>query len=274
MSEQNIGWAKLTYADPGDPLLKRLLIETVEVASGRPLIERLYNQVRFLDIPVSELWPLALEKLAIPLEGNWEKLAAIPTDGPLVFIANHPFGVVDGLALASIAARIRPDFFLIANELLTRDPRIQGHILPIDFRSTRQAALINVETGREAMRRVTAGHALGIFPSGGVATAPSAWGKAEEFPWKPFTAKIITASRATVVPLFFYGQNSRLFHIVSQFSMPLRLGLLLYETKNKIGKPVRFQIGDPIPYSEMAPYRDKTQLMDYLKQKTEALQKK
>ncbi len=274
MSEQNIGWAKLTYADPGDPLLKRLLIETVEVASGRPLIERLYNQVRFLDIPVSELWPLALEKLDIPLEGTWEKLAAIPTDGPLVFIANHPFGVVDGLALASIAARIRPDFFLIANELLTRDPRIQGHILPIDFRSTRQAALINVETGREAMRRVTAGHALGIFPSGGVATAPSAWGKAEEFPWKPFTAKIITASRATVVPLFFYGQNSRLFHIVSQFSMPLRLGLLLYETKNKIGKPVRFQIGDPIPYSEMAPYRDKTQLMDYLKQKTEALQKK
>lgn len=271
MTEQTIGWAKLTYADPGDPLLKRLLIESVEVASGRPLIERLYNQVRFLDIPVAELWTLALEKLDIPLEGNWEKLAAIPPDGPLVFIANHPFGVVDGLALASIASRIRPDFFLIANELLTRDPRIKGHILPIDFRSTRQAALINVETGREAMRRVTAGQALGIFPSGGVATAKSAWGHAEEFPWKPFTAKIIAASQATVVPLFFHGQNSRLFHIVSQFSMPLRLGLLLYETKNKIGKPLRFHIGDPIPYSELAPYRDKAQLMDYLKQKTEAL---
>lgn len=270
-AENTTTWTKLTYADEGDPLWKRLLIEGIEYASGRSLIERLYNEVRFLDIPLRDLWALAIEKLQLTLDFNEEALDKIPSTGPLVFLGNHPFGVVDGLILAYLVSRKRDDYFLLANEMLTRDPRLNGHVLPIDFRNTKEAAKTNLETGQEAMRRMQAGETLGIFPSGGVATAKSFFGEAVDLPWKRFGFKLIQMSRATVVPIYFHGQNSRMFHIVSQFSMPMRLGMLLYETKNKIGKTIRFKIGDPIPYSGMEPYQERTAMMEFLRRRVEAL---
>ena len=99
-NQPTLGWAKLTYADASDPLWKKGLIEAVERLSGRPQIERLYNEVRFLDVPVRDLWELALRQLQIHLDADLRQLEKIPREGPLVFIGNHPFGVVDGLMLA------------------------------------------------------------------------------------------------------------------------------------------------------------------------------
>lgn len=256
-TENTTTWTKLTYADEGDPLWKRLIIEGIEYASGRSLIQRLYNEVRFLDIPLRDLWALAIEKLELTLDFNEAALEKIPTTGPLVFLGNHPFGVVDGLILAYLVSRKRDDYFLLANEMLTRIPDSTADVLPIDFRTTPEAAKTNQETGQEAMRRMQEADTLGIFPSGAVATAKSFWGSAVDLP-KRFGFKLIQMSQATVVPIYFHGQNSRLFHVVSQFSMPMRLGMLLYETKNKMGKTIRFKVGDPIPYSEMEPYQERT----------------
>lgn len=267
-NQPTLGWAKLTYADASDPLWKKGLIEAVERLSGRPQIERLYNEVRFLDVPVRDLWELALRQLQIHLDADLRQLEKIPREGPLVFIGNHPFGVVDGLMLAFLISRVREDHFLLVNEVLTRDPRLSGHLLPIDFRPIPQARVTNVTTGQEALRRMQAGHALGIFPSGGVATSKTFFGPAEDLEWKRFAIKLIQQSRATVVPVFFHGQNSRMFQIVSQFSMPLRLGMLLYETKNKIGKTFRAEIGDPLPYTALEGFSSRDALLEFLRQHT------
>lgn len=264
-------WTKLTYADEGDPLLKRWLIQAVERLSGRPLIERLYNEVRFLDVPAGDLWGLALDQLGIEVEADWEKLEKLPADCPLTIVANHPYGVVDGLILGKLLERVRKSYFILVNEVLARDPRLADFLLPIDFRPGQQAVRSNLATAQAAIERMKGGQAMGVFPSGGVATAKSFFGPAEDLEWKRFPAKVIQVSQSTVVPVYFHGQNSRLFQMVSQFSMPLRLGLLLYETKNKIGRKIRVEIGTPIPYAEMAHLSDRDALLGFLRDRTLAL---
>ena len=110
-----------------------------------------------------------------------------------------------------------------------------------------------------------------IFPAGGIATTKGPLGKATDPEWKLFAAKLIHMSKATVVPIYFHGQNSRIFQIVSQFSLTLRLSLIIHEVKNKIGKTIRVTIGNPIPYQELAQIKGRRQLTHYLREVTYGL---
>ena len=87
-----------------------------------------------------------------------------------------------------------------------------------------------------------------VFPAGGASTAPKPWSKrAVDAEWKNFAARLIAAAKAPVVPVYFAGQNSRLFQIASHISMTLRLSLFFKEVYDKIGSELRVQIGDVIP---------------------------
>lgn len=264
-------WVKLTYSDPKDSLLRKCLIEGLEFATGRKRIERIYNEIQVEDIPARELWTRALEKLEVGLAYDVQRLQQLPAEGPLIFIANHPFGVVDGLMLGHLVAQARERFFVLVNEVLCRDQKIAPYMLPIDFRETREAMQTNIESRKRAVERLQQGQALAIFPAGGVATARKAFGKAEDLEWKRFVAKLIQQSRATVVPVFFHGQNSRIFQLASRISMALRYGLFLHEARNKRGTVIHATIGDPIPYEEMAAIRGRQALLDYLRERTFSL---
>ena len=59
-----------------------------------------------------------LRKLDVQMEVSPEDLAKIPRDGPLLIVANHPFGGIDGLALESLLSKTRSDFKLLVNQEL------------------------------------------------------------------------------------------------------------------------------------------------------------
>lgn len=266
-------WTTFSYADANDPWWKKLLINAVELSTGRRTIERLYNNIRDLDVPGHELWGLGLEQLRIKIDYKAEALAVIPAEGPLVFIANHPYGVVDGLILAAMLAKVRRRFVFLVNEVLTRDERLKPFLLPVDFRETEEALKINLESRRLAIERLKSGDSLAIFPSGGVMTAKSYFGPAEDLEWKRFVLKLIQQSKATVVPMYIEGQNSRLFQMVSQFSVALRLGMLLYETVNKQGRTIKVNIGKPIAFEELQTACDPKKQLDYLRERVMELKK-
>lgn len=263
---------RITYAAPEDPWARRLLIQLLEHATGRRRIEKLYQGLQARELAPTAVWGEALRLLRIGIDWDEEQIAKIPADGPLLIIANHPFGVVDGLIMGHLAARVRAHFGVLVNAVLCRqDERLDPFLLPIDFNESRNAIRTNLETRAEAQTRLDQGQAIVIFPAGGVATAPGGWGKAEDLVWKRFTAKMIQRSKATVIPVFVHGQNSRIFHLVSQFSAALRLGLLLREVKNKRKKTVSVTIGDPIPFTDLAHLKDKQLLLDHLRDATFAL---
>ena len=271
---QQESYIKLSYSAEDDPKLKKLLISTIEFLTGRRKLEKLYNEIDSLGLRAGPLWEEILRRLDINIVYDQAQIQKVPEKGPLVFIANHPFGVVDGLILGSLGARVRNNFFVLANEVLCKDKLLNQHLLPIDFRDTKEALQTNIDTKNKSLEKLRNGDIMIIFPAGGVATAPTLLGKAEDLDWKRFVIKVIQKTRATVVPIFVHGQNSRLFQIASHINMNLRLSLLLNEVRNKIGQDVLLSIGDPIAFEMIEHIKDRQALLDHLREITYQLEEK
>jgi len=268
MQPSSQDWVSLSYAEPTDSWYKKWVIGFIERVSGSRLAEHKYNEILRRPIAPTQMMGEALRELGITLELDLGQLDKIPRSGPLIFIANHPFGVVDGLAFGHIASMVRSDFAAITNAVLCRAPILNSYLLPIDFRETKQAMAVNLATRSKALMHLESGGCIVIFPSGGVATAPFPGKKAVDLEWKRFVVKMIQKSHATVVPIFFPGQNSFWFHLASYIHMNLRLGLLLYEMKNKMNTPLPVIIGDPIPYQALSQQAHGQDMLEYLRKIT------
>ncbi|MFK7844222.1 MAG: lysophospholipid acyltransferase family protein [Rhodothermales bacterium] len=256
----------ISYAAPSDPVWKRAIIRCIEQFTGQPEMERKYKSIRIQDTFAPEFfWRDALHMLNITLDYDACCIKNIPKTGPLVIIANHPFGVLDGLSICHLATLIRPNFQILTNSVLCQDPALAPYLLPVDFDETREAMRTNIETKNRAIKTMEADGAVVIFPGGGISTAEGWRGQITDLEWKRFAAKLIQISKATVVPLFFHGQNSRLFHIVSQFSLTLRLSLLLWEAKRRANTSIKVTIGAPLPYPSIAHLKDRQRMLDFLR---------
>lgn len=264
---------KLSYASPQDPLLKTVVIRSIEQLTGQRQLQKLYaNLVEVYDERETiNFWAAALDQLQVKLEYEPAQLAKVPRSGPVIFIANHPYGVVDGLAICYLASLTHKNFKILINSLLCQEERVAPHLLPIDFDNTREAIRTNINTKKEAIATLRQGGAIVIFPAGGISTAKSFFGEVDDLEWKLFAAKLVQITKATVVPMYFHGHNSRMFQIVSQFGLTLRLSLIIREVKKKIGDTVFVTIGDPIYYPQIKDIKHRQELTDYLRMVTFAL---
>ncbi len=255
----------LSYATATTPPIRRWLIRTIENLSGRHRLLKTYHRWRAESAGGPRMWRDLLDMIGTRLEINaaadW--LTRLP-DGPLVIIANHPFGIADGIAILSLAERIGRPYRCLLNAEFLRVPEVQEIALPIDFNETKQALATNLRTRNEARRLLKEGVTLVIFPAGGVATADKPFGIAEELPWKAFTARLIQQSGATVLPVYFEGQNSALFHFASRYSLSLRLSLLVLEFRHHIDATIRASIGVPVSPAEIAAPANGGSIMDEL----------
>jgi putative hemolysin len=259
---------KISYIQPEDPRLRKVVVGLVEALSGRKELERIYRDVLDCRDRGGDFFEAALRELDVDLEFDQAKLDQVPKNGPLVVVANHPFGVVDGIAICRLVALARGEFKILTNHVLCQEEAIDRYLLPIDFSPTKEAMRRNIETKHCATELLKNDGTVVIFPAGGVATAPNLFGTATDLGWKTFVAKLVQASQATVLPLYFYGQNSRAFQIASRLSYTLRTAFLLYEVRNKIGTTVKVEVGDPIENPALSDYRDRISLTRYLRQKT------
>ena len=262
-----------SYATAEDPPVKRGLIRLVERATGQPRLKRLYLENQRDPRAGESFFAAAVRKLDLDVRYDAQALASLPASGPLVIVANHPYGVLDGIVISWLVEKIRRDFVVLTNAVLMRAPEIREHILPIDFAGTPEATQTNIESRAAARAHLERGGAVVVFPAGGVSTAPDRLGRrpAVDGRWQPFIAALIQRSRATVAPIWFGGQNSRLFQIASHLSVTLRLSLIFHEVKARIGTALPVVIGAPVPFTEIAGLRDRQALADHLHDRTYAL---
>jgi putative hemolysin len=264
---------EFSYASPEDPRFKRLVIQLIERITGQPELKRMYLEHQNNPKPGESFWDAAINKLRLKIDLNEQDLSEIPRTGPVIIVANHPFGVLDGLMVCWLISRVRNDFKVLTNALLNRAEEIKPYLLPIDFEETKAALETNIRTRAESKALLEKGGALVIFPGGTVSTTPTLLArKAKDPEWKTFTGRMIVQGKAPVVPVYFDGQNSRLFQIASHISMTLRLSLLFKEVHDRIGEGLTIRIGKRIPYETLKGFSDRKELMAFLRDQTYALE--
>lgn len=261
-----------SYAEPTDPRLKRFIIRMIERMTGQPHLKSLYDERFARRLPDESFWDLAIRLLDLRVVTNEEALARVPKTGPLVIVANHPFGVLDGVIICHLVNRVRSDFQILTNAVLNRADEVKEYLLPVDFAETEAALQTNLKSRAAAKHLLMNGGCLIVFPAGGVSTTPSVWHKrAVDAEWKNLTARLISQGKADVVPVFFAGQNSRLFQLASHLSLTLRLSLLFKEVRDSIGHEVVVRVGEVIPYERLSKIEDRQQMMNVLREATYAL---
>ena len=191
-------------------------------------------------------WPKAIRHMGIRIDTPADEIANIPMTGPVVVVANHPSGLVDGMVMAEMVCRVRSDFKILTRSLLTGIPEVEEFMIPVPFPHEDNARELGLQMRDDTLKHLKAGGLIIVFPAGKVAMSEGWWGKAVEAEWNVFTHKIVRSTGATIVPIFFPGQNSRAFLIANRISDTLRQGLLLREIKRALFKPQRPYVGKAI----------------------------
>ena len=230
-----------SYATASDPPLKRGLIRLVEKATGQPKLKRMYVHNQRFPRVGETFFEAAVRSLELDVRYDARALAAVPKTGPVVFVANHPYGVLDGIVMAWLVSKVRPDFVVLTHIVLTRAPEAAGFILPVDFSGTEEAERTNLASraarARPARERRCGGGCFRWRKFDD--TDPLGLKAAVDGRWQPFVSQLIQRSKATVIPIWFGGQNGRLFQIASHVSQTLRLSLIFHEVKARIGATLR-----------------------------------
>jgi putative hemolysin len=245
------------------------MIRLMENATGRlGLIKRAQGYEQEV-AQGRDFWEVMVERYGLELDVLHGSLSSIPTDGPLIVIANHPYGILDGLILGHILSVTRGDFRVLAHKVFRKAEELDRIVLPVSFDETKAAVAQNIETRKTALSYLSDGGCVGVFPRGTVSTAVTPFAKPMDPGWRSFTARMIAKSDATVVPIYFDGHTSRLFQLASHLHSTLRLGLLIKEFKSRVDTPVRVSIGAPIPAHEITTrQKDARNLMDFLRKAT------
>lgn len=258
-----------SYAEPDDPRLKRFVIRLIERMSGQPYLKWLYDDHLTNPLPGESFWDAAVRRLELKIVCNAEALQTWPKEGALIVVSNHPFGVLDGVVICHLVSRVRGDFRVLTNSVLARAEQVRKFLLPIDFTESPEAVRTNVQSRADAKKHLLEGGCLIVFPAGEVSTTQKVWHKrAVDTEWKTFTARLIGQAKAPVAPVFFAGQNSRMFQLASHISMTLRLSLLFKEVHDKIGSELPIRIGQPVPFEKLPATTDRQEFMRHLREMT------
>lgn len=238
----------LTYANSFDSPWTRTVIKGIEWLTAKPRIIRRVRQFEELgEFTGQSFWPATMKVMGIDLRTPDHQLERIPADGPVVFVANHPHGLVDGMILADLIGRRRADYRILTRALLTGiDESAAGYMISVPFPHEPDAQEKMLQMRSAAMAHLDDKGLIALFPSGTVAAADTMLGPAIEGEWNVFTAKMIRKSGATIVPCHFTGSNSRAYQIANRISPILRQGLLLHEVVHAFDKPQAPIIGKPI----------------------------
>lgn len=263
---------------------------SLRLQSDRPLRQKLFDLVqrpleRMLSLdrlnalyaavqvrhPAESFCQGVLDVLNVSVRMEQADLDRIPRTGPVVVVANHPFGALDGIILACMLKRVRPDVKIMANFLLERIPELRELFFFVDPFGGSQSVRRSMRGLRDSMQWIEKGGLLATFPAGEVAHFDMRQRAVVESPWNSSIVRLIRRSQAPVVPVFFNGANGKLFHMAGLVHPSLRTAMLPNEVFNKRNQTIEARIGRPIAWKQLSGFSTDEEMAGYLRLRTHML---
>ena len=212
-----------------------------------------------------------LQNMNITIDVSPEQLENIPKEGGFIVVSNHPFGGIEGVMLLSAIAKVRPDFKVMANFILSHIPNLKECFFAVNPFEKNPEWKSSVGGIKGAIQHIAEGNGLGVFPAGEVSRYHG-HDYPEDLPWSTSIARIIKNANVPVIPVFWEGRNSKWFYLVDKIHPMLGTARLTKELINKHDQCFNLQIGKPILPAEVALYEKPADLAAYLRSRSYALE--
>jgi putative hemolysin len=234
----------------------KILINLLFSATGIARCNRIYDSVNQKQLRGFDALDDLIRESGFRYDCSLSDRERIPRQGPFIVVANHPFGMAEGLILTRILAEVRPDIRVVANYMLGKLKIISNYWLEVNpFENNRQA-FNSTKSLRACFKAIEEGHPLLIFPAGEVSTWQQGFRRCEDRSWNQPIMKFIQKAKVPVLPVYIHGANSKRFHLAGKIHPSLRTVCLPNEYLNKRGQCIRFRIGLPVPVKEQDRYHD------------------
>jgi putative hemolysin len=240
---------------------------TIEKVFGLERLNTLYKQLP-ATATTDQFLNEALNCLSIEYHVTQDELAHVPRSGPLLVVANHPFGALEGLILAAMLRRVRPDVRFLANFMLERVRELRELFICVDPFGGTRAARRNLTGVRAAHKWLTDGGCLVVFPAGEVSHLHLRNRAITDPTWNTAAARLAMATAANVLPVYFDGNNSALFQLAGLLRPRLRTAMLPRELINKAKTTISLRIGTPVDADRLRRCEDARSATDYLRFRT------
>jgi putative hemolysin len=209
-----------------------------------------------------------LAEMRVELRVEAADQARIPATGPVVAVANHPYGILDGAILAALLTRVRPDVKVLTNFLLADVPELERHCIFVDpFQTDR-----SIESNRQALKQSLAwlqqGGMLAIFPSGEVSSWQMPSAEIADPEWNDTAARLMRETGASALPVYFCGYNSVGFQLLGMIHPQLRTVFLLQEFLRQEGRTVEVRVGSEISNEAISAIPSNQEATHYLRSRT------
>lgn len=256
----------------------RQILQQAPIPVPGPLIERvlhiedlltLHEQAKKQSAQPRDIFVHMLDLLQVRYEPSADWSTRIPKTGPVLIVANHPFGMLEGPIMADLMLKHRPDVKFMASFLLHAFDAIAPYVIPVN--PFGGAAEANRRPVRDCLDWLKKGHCLIVFPAGEVSSWQMPELRVADPQWSATIARLARKSNATVVPVHINGGNGPAFHAAGVLHPRLRTALLPYEFFRKQGENVKLRIGRPVSPERMSHFPDDDVAIQYLRRRVYAL---
>ncbi|MBR4155332.1 MAG: lysophospholipid acyltransferase family protein [Bacteroidales bacterium] len=252
-----------------DNVFTRGLASVAMSVLGVNKINRMYSPSAHLND--SQFTQHMLNVYGVTYDSNDAELSAIPKEGPFMVVGNHPFGAIEGIILFDAIAKVRPDFKMMANFILSNIPNLKNVFIPVNPFTNNPEWGSSVGGIKAAMEHLSNGNGLGVFPAGEVSRY-NGNDYPEDIEWSVTISKLAKKAKVPVVPIYFDGKNSNKFYRLDKINSMFGTAMLLNELYNKRGQHITMKIGKPILPSEIDAYDDPKRLAAYMRARSYALE--
>ncbi|MHC4717236.1 MAG: lysophospholipid acyltransferase family protein, partial [Planctomycetota bacterium] len=249
------------------PLIRSPIEKTFALEDLNRVYAQYYEKVGACKDP-KQIFDLCLTVLKVSYNISVPDLRKIPASGPLVVVANHPFGGIEGVLLGAILLQVRSDVKILGNYLLKNIVGVRDAIIAVDPFETKNSVASNLKGLKEALRWVRAGGALVTFPAGEVSSFQLKHFRVADKKWSPHIGGIIRRTGATALPVYFPGNNGLVFQLLGMLHPRLRTAMLPRELINKKGREIRVYAGRAIARPTLQRYKSDPQLINYIRLST------